>query len=39
MADYAMRPCGGSWAYCNGDCSQCPEADRTYTTNGTEKVN
>lgn len=31
----AVRRCGASYAYCNGNCSEC-EANRTYATNSTE---
>lgn len=24
MGDEAIRRCDGSWAYCNGDCKNCP---------------
>lgn len=24
MGDEAIRRCGGSWAYCDGDCKNCP---------------
>ena len=24
MGDEAIRRCDGSWAYCDGDCENCP---------------
>ena len=21
--DFIIRPCGGTWIYCNGDCKKC----------------
>ena len=24
MGDEAIRRCDGSWAYCDGDCKNCP---------------
>lgn len=24
MSEYMIRPCGISWAYCDGDCADCP---------------
>ena len=35
--EQAIRPCGSSYAYCNGDCAEC-EANNTYATNSTESV-
>lgn len=34
-AKYAIRPCGGGWAYCNGKCGDCP-ATKTYYAVETE---
>lgn len=31
----AIRPCGASYAYCNGNCAEC-EVNHTYATNSTE---
>ena len=32
-----IRPCGASFAYCNGNCAEC-EINNTYATNSTEAV-
>lgn len=24
MKEYMIRPCGISWAYCDGNCADCP---------------
>lgn len=29
-----IHPCGSGWAYCDGDCTDCPKA-KTITTNST----
>ena len=34
MSDIMMRPCGGSWSYCDGDCDSCRKAGYT-TSNST----
>ena len=31
--DIALRPCGSSWAYCDGNCKEC--ADNTLLTYST----
>ena len=35
--EQAIRPCGSSYAYCNGNCAEC-EANNTYATTSTEAV-
>lgn len=30
--DMALRPCGPSWAYCDGNCSKCYNNNLSYTT-------
>ena len=34
MGEMIMRPCGGSWEYCDGDCCHCEKANLT-TSNST----
>ena len=34
MSEIMMRPCGGSWSYCDGDCDSCRKAGYT-TSNST----
>ena len=34
--DNAIRPCGASWAYCDGNCAGCTEKDFT-TSNSTDE--
>lgn len=34
MGEMIMRPCGGSWAYCDGMCHVCEKANIT-TSNST----
>ena len=34
MGEMIMHPCGGSWAYCDGDCCHCEKANLT-TSNST----
>lgn len=33
--DHMIRPCGSSYAYCDGHCADC-ETNNTYATNSTE---
>jgi hypothetical protein len=30
--DMALRPCGPSWAYCDGNCKDCYKNNLTYAT-------
>lgn len=30
--DMALRPCGSSWAYCDGNCTECYNSKITYST-------
>lgn len=30
--DMTLRPCGSSWAYCDGNCTECHKNNLTYTT-------
>ena len=30
--DMMIRQCGASWAYCDGNCSDCHNGSLTYTT-------
>ena len=32
MSNYEMRPCGGSWTYCDGQCEECAVSKMTTTT-------
>lgn len=36
MADWMMRPCGGTWVYCEGDCDTCTRGQ--FTTSNTTKT-
>lgn len=31
-----MRPCGGGWEYCNGQCTACPKLQSYHTRTTTE---
>ena len=35
--DMALRPCGPSWVYCDGNCNECSDNTLTYST--TTEVN
>ena len=37
ISDKAVRPCGSSFAYCKGNCTDC-EVNNTYATNSTDAV-
>ena len=30
--DIIVRPCGPSWAYCDGNCAECCNNNLTYST-------
>lgn len=37
MGDEAIRRCDGSWAYCDGDCKNCPGMTNGNAEEDTEK--
>lgn len=35
MSEIMMRPCGGSWSYCDGNCASCEKAGFTVSNSTT----